>query len=94
MRGLEVDTIYYYVNGRKNGHRKTYDYKGDVHVKSNYINGSEDGIVTVYYDDGSLFRLRSVINGLGNGEDKIYDGKGNLIKHYIYENDELIKRIL
>ena len=72
-----------YVNGKRNGKGKEYDYYGNLIFEGEYLNGNGKG--KEYYFDNLIFE-GEYLNGKRNEKGKEYDYKGNLIFEGEYLN--------
>ena len=67
-----------YVNGKKNGKGKEYDYNGNLIFEGEYLNGKRNGKGKEYDYDGDLIFEGEYLNGKRNGKGKEYDYDGKL----------------
>ena len=79
-----------YINGKRNGKGKEYNFDGTMIFEGEYINGKRNGKGKEYYDDGNLKFEGEYLNGkkwTGKGYDKNnivrYDLEGG--KGYVKE---------
>lgn len=81
----------YYHNDELHGEFLVYDRRKVVE-RRNYEYGVLNGMLTKYYNNGTLMQEAPYINGVLHGIGKWYDQEGNLSIAYEYENGELINK--
>ena len=52
-----------YLNGKRNGKRKEYDYNGKLSFEWEYLNGKRNGKGKEYYGNGTLYFEGEYLNG-------------------------------
>ena len=67
-----------YVNGKRKGIGKEYDYNGSLIFEGKYRNGKRNGKGKEYNEDGKLIFEGEYLNGKRNGKGKEYDNYGNI----------------
>ena len=67
-----------YLNGKRNGKGKEYNYKGILKFEGEYLNGERNGKGKEYYSNGQLEFDGEYLNG------KRWNGKG---KEYNYDDE-------
>jgi uncharacterized protein len=86
--GLEIN----YLNGKKNGIRKTY--REDEIVEETFKNDQKEGPTRYYYPDGKLKMEVNFKNGLEDGQAKEYDKDGRIITMITYKSGFIVEREL
>jgi len=79
----------FYVDDERVSKKEYYD-NGQLEMEVSY----ENGVYRGYYEDGALYIDGHNKNGKKDNDWKEYDENGRLIKHEIYDNGELIKKII
>lgn len=57
-----------------------------------YKNGALNGLVKIYYDNGSILEESLYVDGKRHGLAKWYDQEGNVTIEYEYDNGDLVKK--
>ena len=79
-----------YLNGKRNGKGKEYDWNGKLIFEGEYLNGKRNGNGKEYDNKGNLIFEGEYLNGKRNGKGKEYNEKGKLIFEGDYFNDLLL----
>ena len=75
-----------YLNGKRNGKGKVYNFEGNVVFEGEYLNGERNGKGIEYDYENDIKSEYEYLNGYLNGEAKIYKN-GNLMFEGIFFND-------
>lgn len=68
------------INGRREGHWYFYHPNGNLQVESNFVMGKEEGVTTVYRENGIPYYRGTYTNGQPSGIWEYYDQEGNLVQ--------------
>ena len=80
-----------YLNGKKNGKGKEYDYNGQLRFEGEYLNGKKNGKGKEYDYNGQLRFEGEYLNGKKNGKGKEYDWRGRLVFEGEYSKGKRLK---
>ena len=86
---LEVE----FKDGKYNGLYIGYYDNGKIHQLNPFKNGLRNGLFKYYYEDGNIWLEIEYKDDLKDGYRKQYNESNKLIKHEIYQDDELIEKI-
>lgn len=86
---LMTASNYYY--GEPEGEYIQYHPNGNKKTEATYKNGELEGMYYEYHSNGILKMSSTYRFGELNGERKVYSEKGELIKTYIYYNDQMLE---
>ena len=67
-----------YINFKRNGKGKKFNYNGDLEFEGEYLNGKRNGKGREYYNNGNLEFEGEYLNGERNGKGREYYSNGNL----------------
>ena len=79
-----------YLNGKKNGKCKEYDYNGTLRFEIEYLNGEKNGKYKKYDEEGNLIVKAEYLNGKSNGRYKEYYRNGKLRMENEYVNGKFM----
>ena len=76
----------YYLNGKRNGEGKEYDYEGRLKFEGEYLNGERNGKGKEYNFTGEILYEGEYKNGLRNGKGTEYHFTGGIRYEDEYKN--------
>ena len=83
-----------YVDGEWYGPYISYNTKnGNVILRGFYKNGSWDGKLIVYYENGNIESITNFTDGKANGISYVYTDDGALAQKLLYKDDEVVEVI-
>lgn len=69
-------------------------YNNELYKELGYVDGYQDGIERVFYEDNKIKHEYYLKNNLLHGICKNWDIEGNLVSESLWENGNLVKRIV